>query len=246
MSPEPMNSASHVRGLLKAGAAFCIIVLAGIFIDVFAGIYTGGNLTELPNTAIERFGQFRENRMLGLYNLDLLNAINQFLLIPVYLSLVIAHRKLCHYQAFTAFTIFFAGSLILISNNTALPMMDLSNKYFATNDENMRTLYAAAGEALLVRGAHGSSSMLLGFLIPNAGGLIMSIVMLKGKIFTPACAWFGITGSILMIIYILCVTFVPAAKQFATLLAMPGGILLIIWMILFTKGLIILSKHSHT
>lgn len=238
------SNSPSVKGILLTGAVFCIISLAGIFLDVFAGIALGGNLSELPQTATERFQQFRDNRLLGLYNLDLLNAINQFLLIPVYIALVVAHRKISLYKAITAFTIFFTGSLVMMSNNTALPMMDLSEKYFEAPVEAQKALYAAAGEALLVRGAHGSSNMFPGFLIPNIGGLIMAVVMLKGRVFPRSYAWYGIIGSSLMVIYLICVTFVPGANKIATLIAMPGGILLIIWMILFTGGLLTLSKHS--
>ena len=54
----------------------------------------------------------------------------------------------------------------MVSNNTALPMLELSHKYFSTSIESQRALYAAAGESMLAQGAHGSAGIFLGFLFP--------------------------------------------------------------------------------
>lgn len=49
-----------------------IVGLIGVLLDVVIGTATGGDLSALPQTAIDRFAQFQENPLLGLYNLDLL------------------------------------------------------------------------------------------------------------------------------------------------------------------------------
>ena len=53
------------------GGIATILALTGILLDVVIGNITGGNLSALPQTAIDRFAQFHENKFLGLYNLDL-------------------------------------------------------------------------------------------------------------------------------------------------------------------------------
>lgn len=102
-----------------------------------------------------------------------------------------------------------------------------------TSLESQKTLYAAAGESLLAQGAHGSPGIFLGFFIPNIANLIISIVMLKGRIFSKINSWLGIIGSLLILLYVITVNFGSGVEEMATAFAMPGGLLLIAWMIMF-------------
>ena len=47
-----------------------------------------------------------------------------------------------------------------------------------------------------------------------------------------------------MLLYIILVTFVPAAKTAAMAVSAPGGILLIVWIIMFTLRLFRLSREK--
>jgi hypothetical protein len=124
-------------------------------------------------------------------------------------------------------------------------MLELSNKYFATTIESQKALYAAAGESMLARGAHGSAGIFPGFFIPNIANLLMSIVMLKGKIFSKINSWLGIIGSILMMLYVILVNFGSGVENMATAFAMPGGLLLMAWMIMFTIKLFRLRLNKN-
>ncbi|MHC1780955.1 MAG: DUF4386 family protein [Bacteroidales bacterium] len=228
------KSHNQLNSIYKFGAYSTIIALIGIFADVIIGNITGGNLTELPSSASERFSQFYQSKLTGLYNLDLLNTIVQIILIPAIFSLFRAHRNTDKSFAQLAFVLFLTGSIVMISNNVALPMMELSSKYFQTSAESQKLLYSTAGEALLAQGAHGSPGIFFGFFIPNLGNLLISIVMLRGGIFSKLNAWLGISGSILMLAYVVLVNFVPGIESAATAFAMPGGLLLMGWMILYT------------
>ena len=235
-------SNSQWKNIYLIGAVFAIIVLTGTIVDIVTGIITGGDLSKLPSTAIGRFDQIHENRLLGLYNLDLLNSVIQTLAIPVYFALYAAHRKTNQGMAMLAFIIFLVGTAVFISGNSALIMMDLSSKYFATSDEAQKILIAAAGETMLAKGAHGSSSVFFSFMLPSIAGLLMSSVMLSGKIFSKVASCFGIAGNILIIIYLILVTFIPAMKTMAVAIAAPGGIMLMIWMIMYTIKLFKLAR----
>ncbi len=232
----------HWKSIYLTGAVFAIIVLTGTIVDIITGSITGGDLSKLPSTAIGRFEQFHENRLLGLYNLDLLNTIIQTLALPVYFALYAAHRKTNQGMALLAFIIFLVGTAVFISGNTALTMMDLSSKYFAASDEAQKILIAAAGEAMLAKGSHGSSSVFFSFMLPSIAGLLMSSVMLSGKIFSKITSYFGILGNILIIIYLILVTFIPAMKTIAVAIAAPGGIMLMIWMIMYIIKLFKLGR----
>jgi len=231
------------RLIYKIGAFATIFVLAGILLDIVVGTITGGDITSLPKTAIERFNQLDQNPLMGLYNMDFLNAINQLIFIPAYFALFAAHKNTSvKWEAKLAFIIFLAGTTLLVTGNTSLTMLDLSNKFASADSESQKMLYAAAGEAMLARGAHGSLSVLIGFLLPNIAGILMSFVMIKGGIFGKKASYAGLIGSFLMVIYLLLVTFAPGVDRMATAFAMPGGILLIIWIISFMVSLFRLGK----
>ena len=240
-----MESEIQWKKVYLLGGVMTIIGLIGILLDVAIGSITGGDLSALPQTAVDRFMQFQENPLLGLYNLDLLNITNQIILIPAYYALFAAHRNVKFPYAGLALIIFLVGSIIFISTNTALPMFELSKKYAVATTESQKALYAAAGESMLARGEHGSLGVFIGFVLPNIAGLIFSIVMLTGKIFNKATSYLGIAGSSLLIVYLILVTFTEG-ESMATALAMPGGLMSIAWMILFAIKLIKLGNENAT
>jgi hypothetical protein len=239
------QSENQWRSIYVLGAVTTVIALAGILLDVIIGNITSGNLSALPQTAIERLSQLHSHPLTGLYNLDLLNVFNQIILLPSYFGLYAIHRKSSKGYAELSFIIFLAGTIVFVTNNTALPMLELSNKYFAATSETQKTLLAAAGEAMLARGAHGSLGVFIGFILPTLAGVMISVVMLKGKIFSEATSSLGIAGNSLMLVYIILVTFVPAARDRATLIAMPGGLMVMAWMILFTNKLFKLGRTNQ-
>lgn len=230
------------RTIYQVGAITTIIVLAGIILDMVVGIITGGNIAELPQTAIERFNQFKETPMLGLYNLDLLNIINQIILIPSIFALYAVHRETNKPSASLSLILFLVGTTIFVCGNTALTMLDLSHKYFGSGTEDQKLLIAAAGEAMLAKGSHGSLGVFIGFVLPTFANALMSCVMLNGKIFSRATSYIGIIGNSLMVVYIIMVTFMPSVEKMALVFAMPAGLLVMTWMIMFT---IKLFKLSH-
>jgi hypothetical protein len=238
------NSEKQWNSIYTLGGLATIIALLDILLDVVIGNVTGGNLSALPQTAIDRFTEFHNNKFLGLYHLDLLNIIAQMILIPAYFALYAVHRNVNKAYGLLALVVFLFGSVIMVANNTALSMLELSNKYFSTTIESQKSLYAAAGESMLVQGAHGSPAIFLGFFIPNIANLIMSIVMLKGNVFSKINSWLGIIGSILMMMYVILVNFGTGVENMATIFAMPGGLLLMVWMIMFSIRIFKLSQFS--
>jgi len=231
---ENVSNENEWQSMYVLGGVATVIALVGVVLDVIIGSTTGGNLSALPQTAIDRFAQFQIAPLLGLYNLDLLNIFNQIMLIPAYVALYAVQRKANSAYALLALIIFLVGTTIFVTTNTALPMLELSNKYASATTDSQRTLLAAAGEAMLARGTHGGLGVFIGFLLPNIAGLIMSFAMLTGKVFNKITSYLGIAGSALILLYIVLVTFAPSIKDMATAFAMPGGLLLMAWMIMFT------------
>lgn len=225
------------KSVLLLGSICTFIALAGTIIDIVFGTISGGNLTELPQTAVERFTQMQSNPLLGLYNLDLLNIIIQLMMIPAYLALYVVLYKINPGYSLLALIVFLVGTIAMVTGNAALPMVELSSKYFAASSESQKLLLAAAGEATLAKGIHGSYGMFIGFILPNLGGILISWLMLKSGIFSKSNALLGLVGSIMISVYLILVTFVPEVKSMATLFAAPGGLMLMVWMLMFALRL---------
>lgn len=226
-------SETQWKSVYILGGIAAILSLLAVVADIVIGSSLGSNLAELPQTAIERFEQFQLNPWLGLYNLDLLNTVNQLISIPVFFALYAVHRKTNPPYSLLGLIIFLTGTTIFAANNVALPMLELSHKY-AASSEAQKSLLAAAGEALLVRGEHGSLGVFFSFSLPTLAALMFSLVMLQGRVFSKANAWVGIIGNVLMLAYVVLVTFAPAVKEMAMAFAMPGGLLLLAWMVMLT------------
>lgn len=226
------------RKIIRIGGYAAILAFLLTVTDIIFGSISSRNLSELPQTALERFSEFQQNSMLGLYHLDLLNVIISLVMVPLYFALFAVHRKSSLPYAAIALVIAFIGTTVFISTNTALPMLELSNKYFAAGDETQRTLIAAAGESLIVRGEHGSLGVFIGFTLSTLSSILMSFVMLNGKVFKKVVSYFGIIGNISLLTYILLVTFVPSIESMAVAIAAPGGLAALVWLLMIGIKLI--------
>ena len=221
-----------------------ILVIIGSLLDIFISFTLGGDLSGLPITAVDRFSQFHGNWLLGLYNLDMLNLVTTVLMIPTYLAVHIAHRRVNNAYVKLAMATFVIGATVFIANNTALPMLELSKSYYVSTIETQRTLFAAAGEAMLARGAHGSPGAFLGFVLSSIASIVMSVGLLKGGIFSKATAYIGISGGILLLVYLILVTFAPEIKAIAMMVATPGGLLSIAWLVMVAVQLFMLWRNE--
>ncbi len=85
------NPDKQWKTIYKIGAVTTIIVLCGIILDMVVGTITGGNISELPQTAIERFSQFKENGLLGLWKNKVVALTGEFgILIAGFMIYIIA------------------------------------------------------------------------------------------------------------------------------------------------------------
>lgn len=226
------------RTIFLIGGVAALLSFSGTVVDIILGSTSSADITVLPQTAVERFAEFNESWLAGLYHLDFLNVITAIIMIPAYFALVGLHRNKNLPYTLAAGILVLIGTIIFVSNNTALPMLELSNKYYAAADHTQRTLIAAAGEAMLAQGAHGSFGALMGFLIQSLAGFFMALVLLHGKIFGRAVSWLGVIGTALLLLYVVLVTFVPAVENIAVIMAAPGGLLALVWTLLIGVRLI--------
>ncbi|MBP7094799.1 MAG: DUF4386 family protein [Spirochaetia bacterium] len=231
-------------GALVFGGVAALLVAALSLADVVVGTMTGGNLEALPRSAAERFAQLATSPLLGLYKLDLLNLVTTLLFLPALHAVYVALRGQGSKLAGLGWGLALAGAAVFAAGNPALPMLGLSRDYLATTDVAARQALAAAGEAILARGAHGGPGVFTSFLLPLLANLLLSLSMLKGRRFPPALAWLGLGGNALLAAYLVLVTFVPGVAAVATAAAAPGGLMSIAWMVML--GIRFVSHRGNT
>src|SRR5512136_2057199 len=103
---QDQNAQAQWKSVYVLGGIAAILSLIAVVFDIVVGSSMGGNLSELPQTAVGRFAQFQQNPWLGLYNLDLLNIVNQLISVPVYFALYAAHRRTNKPYALLALVVF--------------------------------------------------------------------------------------------------------------------------------------------
>lgn len=244
-SDNEMKEDHHWKSLYKISGASALIVVLVMLIEIFLTLVPGGERTEPASmTVIDWFSLFQDNWFIALRNLGLLNIISAILGIPTFLALFSAHRKINRAFAALAMIISFVSVAVFLATNRAFPMLELSNQYAVATSDAQRAALAAAGQAMLSVGQSHTPGTFTGFFLGDIAGITMSIVMLRGKIFSRVNAWIGIIAFAFFMVFETCSSFVPAAFNLAMVFAMIGGISSLVWYVLIARRLFQLSR-SH-
>jgi hypothetical protein len=179
-----------------------------------------------PNTAIEYFNLFRDNALLGFLALDLLYVIDNVLSIPILLALYIALRKTNESFMVIGVTLGFVGIAALFASNPAANMHFLSGQYAAATTDIQRSLLLAAGEAMLA--VYSGTAYHVSLILGSVALVIVSIVMLKIRIFSKATAYMGILANVLAL-----GLYVPKVGIYILFFSV---VFLLVWYVLITRG----------
>jgi hypothetical protein len=240
------KAGSHWKELYRLGGVAALITVLVALLDIILSFLPGERAVEPGKlSATEWFARFEDNRFLALRDLGLWNIINTILAVPVYLALYGAHRRADRPFAALAAMLSIIGAAVYTANNTALPLLALSDRYAAASTDAERARLAATGQAMLAQGEDFTPGSFMGFFLTEVAGIVMGITMLRSRIFGRLIAWAGIAGSSLLLVFTVWVTFVPAAFRRAMVLAMGGGILSMAWYILTARRLFQLSRSDR-
>ena len=102
----------------------------------------------------------------------------------------------------------------------------------AAATEADRASILAAGKALLARGESHTAGTFLGFLFLDWGGIAISVVMLRARIFGRLTAYTGIFGYLLLLLHDIFASFTPILFEAVMLLALIGRPLSLLWDVL--------------
>jgi uncharacterized membrane protein len=228
-------SESNRKTIYKIGGMAALVTVVVAFGEMVITFLPGGNSP--VETVFDWFTQLQSNWFMGLRNLGLLNIVMFSLGIPMYFALYTAHRKGNKAFGALAMVISFIGVAVFYATNRAFSMLELSGQYAQATTETQRSMFATAGQAMLSVGRSHSPGTFISFFLGELAGVLMSVVMLRGKIFSKATALIGIIGFTLLSIFEVCTSFIPVLKEVAMIFAVGGGLLNIMWLILLGRRL---------
>ena len=229
-------------GIYKIGGVAALSAVLVALLEIVITFLPGGNV--IQETVLDWFNLLQENWFMGLRNLGLLNIILNILAIPAYFALYAAHRQDKNQpSAAFAMIISFIGIGVFLATNRALPMLALSNQYTVASTDAQRAALEAGGQSMLSVGESHTPGTFLGFFLLEVAGVVISIVMLRSKVFSNFTAYAGIFGFGILLIFEFFSSFVSGLSMVTILLAMFGGLLSMVWYILIARRLFQLGQN---
>ena len=227
-------AASRREGLYKLGGTAALIALlvplAEVAINFLPGVARASQGTV---TVVDWFTLFQNHWFLGLRNLGLLNIVGAALLAPAILAIYSALRRSHEVYAALSTILFFVGMAIYVAGNRAFPMLSLSGQYASATTETQRSLLIAAGQVMLAE-RHNRA----GLLLIELACLVISVVMLRGKVFSKATSYAGILGNALLMVVEIILISARRLPDAGMVFAGAGGLAVMIWYLLVGRRLL--------
>lgn len=236
------SEAADWRGLYRTASAAALAGVGLILVDM--GLTAaGGDAGVGQRTAVEWFTALQSDPFLGLRNLGLFNVINIILAVPLYLALYRAHRVTSPAAGALALLLCLLSAAVYGANNRALTMLSLSSQYAAAATDAQRSLLAMVGSVVLTQAEDFTPASFLGLLLSSLASLLVMVVMLRGSVFRRWVGLVGFVGSAALLVFTVCVTFVPQTFDLAMIFAMVGGLLSVAWQISVGLGMFRLARE---
>lgn len=230
------------QSICNLGGAAALLTVLTALVEIMITFLPGGYTT--AETVTDWFALLQNNPFLGLRNLGLLNIIMNAFGILLIFTLYWTHRRVNPSFATLAMSLSFIGVAVFYATNRAFPMLDLSVQYAAATSEAQRTMLEAAGQAMLSVGQSHTPGTFLAFFLSEIAGILMAVVILRGKLFSLAAALTGLIGYSFLLIFEIFSSFVPSSHNAILLLAMIGGLSNITWYILVAIRLFQLGRDN--
>jgi len=203
----------------------------------------------MPSSAQAWFTLFQNNRVAGILQLFFTDLVGVALMAPIILALYATLRQTNAAFSALATALAFIGIALVFATNTNYSLIYLSNQYAAATTEVHRSQLLATAESTLATGMWGTGLLMAGFLLEGAL-VIISVIMLQGKIFSKGIAYIGILAhgfdlahSIVFLIFIPIFN-TDLASAIGTPLLAIGGTLQLIWYPLVARRLFQLGRQT--
>jgi hypothetical protein len=165
------------------------------------------------------------------------------LFVPMFLALYAALRRANESYMALATTLAIIGIAVFLATNNPFSMLSLSDQYAAATTDAQRSVFLAAGQAILANTSQRAvGGFNIGLLLVSVAGLIVSAVMLRSNIFSKVTAYVGILANAISLAEYFRLAFAPAAVLLLLIIATASGLLLLIWYILIARRLFQLGQ----
>jgi len=230
------NTRNGLLYLLGGLTCIILIVYSLITMLIMVGIGTP------PDTIEECFSMLNENKLNGLLRLDILTVfampLNYILFYSIYLALKDSNKELVSISAIFVF----AGLTLFLATPSVFSYLHLSDKYAAATTETEKNQLIAAGQAILASDMWHGTGAKIGGILMQSGALMISLIMLKGKVFNKPTAYAGIFTYGLDLAHIIIGFFLPAV---GVILLAIAGLLYLLWFPLIAICLFRLRKRNN-
>lgn len=215
---------SSWKSLYRVAGVAALISVVTILIQLIVYI-----VSPPPNTVIDWFTLFQNNKLMGLLAFELLVIVSNVLAIPLYLAFYTALKRVSKSFMAIATAIGLVGAAVSFAARPAFDMLYLSDQYAAATTDAQRSMLLTAGEAMLAT-FNGTASH-VSYVFAALALLTISVVMLRSGIFSKITAYMGIISNIFALGF-----YVPEIGIiFGMLSVFP---FLIIWNILIARRLL--------
>lgn len=181
------------RSLYRVGGAAAITMAVLIPIQIMILV-----VWPPPSTIIGWFTLFEKNKLIGLLDMDLLIIVDQVLIVMVILTLYIALRRTSQSFMAIALTLTLVGVATYFASTAAFEMLSLSEHYVAATTDVQRSIFLAAGQAMLA--TYQGTAFDIGYVLEGVGLLIIAVVMLRSKVFSKRTAYVGIVLGVMSLV----------------------------------------------
>jgi hypothetical protein len=233
------SDASEWNYLCRIGGIAGLILIFYSLATIVQLLVLGGQ----PATAAEAFKLLQRDRIVGLLRLDLPTVVAMPLYYLLFLGLFAALRRTDRANATLSTSLAFVGVTLLLATPTALSMISLSQKYATATTEATRNQLLAAGEAILAADIWHGTGAIMGGILVQSGAVLISMVMLRGSVFSRTTAYLGILMHGLDLAHIVFGLFLPVAG--VVLMAIAGP-LYPVWLFLVGRTLLQLPAKGSS
>jgi hypothetical protein len=226
---DPNRPDSKWRRLYRYGGICSLIMVAIVPIQIVVFV-----VSPPPQTVEGWFKLFQESALLGLLSFELLFLLYGILSVPLSLSLYFALRRTNPPIAILYIALSMLSVVAVFTARPAFEMLHLSGQYAAATTEAQRAVCLAAGQSMLAIW-HGTAFTVC-YVLGSVTGLIVSLLMLQGKIFAKGIAYIRILSSVLDF-----TLFIPVIGLF---LSIGSAVLLMIWNVLVGRRLLQMAREG--
>jgi hypothetical protein len=230
LSEPGSGSGGDDRRLLYRVGAIAAMALAVITI-LHSLVFS---VVGLPEDVPAWFDLFGRNPIGGLLAFEVLMVLYVVVSVPVVLALYAALRSTSGSLMGLYVAISIIGVVAFIAARPAFEMLSLSNGYAAATSEAERAAHLAAATATYA--AFHGTAFWVSYLLGSLGGLVLSVVILRGTVFSRRTAYVRIASSVFDL-----GLFVPGV---GLLIALLSVVCLLVFNLMVARRLIELARTA--